>query len=92
MDCLPLVGRQSNGDGPGVVCVPRTISAPGCSGGMLNLFKRKTPRNKLETEYRRLLAEAHRLSTINRAASDQKRAEAEAVLVKMDRLAKEAGA
>lgn len=59
---------------------------------MLNLFKRKTPREKLETEYRRLLAEAHRLSTINRAASDQKRAEAEAVLVKMDRLAKEAGA
>ena len=59
---------------------------------MLNLFKRKTPREKLEAEYRRLLAEAHRLSTINRAASDQKRAEAEAVLVKMDRLAKEAGA
>jgi hypothetical protein len=59
---------------------------------MLNLFKRKTPREKLETEYRRLLAEAHRLSTINRAASDQKRAEAEAVLVKTERLAKEAGA
>ena len=59
---------------------------------MLNLFKRKTPREKLEAEYRRLLAEAHRLSTINRAASDQKRAEAESILEQMERLAKEAGA
>lgn len=41
---------------------------------MLNLFKRKTPREKLEAEYRKLLEEAHRLSTMNRAASDQKRA------------------
>jgi len=56
---------------------------------MLNLFKRKTPREKLEAEYRRLLAEAHRLSTVNRAASDVKRAEAEAILEQMERLAKE---
>jgi hypothetical protein len=56
---------------------------------MLNLFKTKTPREKLEAEYRRLLAEAHRLSTINRASSDLKRAEAEAVLVQMDQLPKE---
>lgn len=56
---------------------------------MRNLFKRKTPREKLEAEYRRLLAEAHRLSTVNRAASDRKRAEAEAVLEQVERLAKE---
>ena len=55
---------------------------------MLNLFKRKTPREKLEAEYRKLLEEAHRLSTMNRAASDQKRAEAEAVLARMDQLQK----
>ena len=56
---------------------------------MLNLFKQKTPHEKLEAEYRRLLAEAHRLSTFNRAASDRKRAEAEAVLEQVERLAKE---
>ena len=55
---------------------------------MLNLFKRKTPREKHEAEYRKLLEEAHRLSTMNRAASDQKHAEAEAVLARMDQLPK----
>lgn len=54
---------------------------------MLNLFKRKSPREKLEAEYRKLLEEAHRLSTTNRAASDRKRAEAEAVLTRMEQLA-----
>jgi len=66
----------------------RTIAARRCSTRMLNLFKRKTPREKLEAEYRKLLEEAHRLSTMNRAASDQKRAEAEAVLARMDQLPK----
>jgi hypothetical protein len=51
---------------------------------MFNLFKRKTERERLEAKYRRLLAEAHRLSTSNRAASDLKRAEAEEVLKRMD--------
>lgn len=56
---------------------------------MLHLFKRKSEREKLEAEYRRLLAEAHKLSTSNRAASDLKRAEAEDVLKRMDQLPKE---
>lgn len=56
---------------------------------MFSLFKRKSERERLEAEYRRLLAEAHRLSTSNRAASDLKRAEAEEVLKRMDQLPKD---
>ncbi|MBK6344286.1 MAG: hypothetical protein IPF41_17370 [Flavobacteriales bacterium] len=46
---------------------------------MLNLFKRKTPRENSRPVSAIAGREAHRLSTINRAASDQKRAEAESI-------------
>ncbi|UXX77649.1 Lacal_2735 family protein [Reichenbachiella carrageenanivorans] len=39
-------------------------------------FLKKNPKKKLEKKYHLLLKEAHRLSTINRALSDQKIAEA----------------
>ena len=45
---------------------------------MLGLFKSK--KNKLHDKYQKLMKEAHRLSTINRARSDQKIVEAEAVM------------
>lgn len=53
---------------------------------MFSLFKKKDPRIVLEKRYRELLEEAHRLSTTDRKASDLKRAEAEAVLAKIEAL------
>jgi hypothetical protein len=49
---------------------------------MFRLFKKKSKVEILNKQYYRLLEEAHRLSTINRKASDEKMAEA-------DRLSKE---
>lgn len=53
---------------------------------MFNLFKKKTKREKLERKYRSLLEESHRLSTIDRKASDLKQAEAAQVLKEMELL------
>lgn len=44
---------------------------------MFGLFKKKDPRAVLEERYKELLAESFRLSTVDRKASDLKRAEAE---------------
>lgn len=52
---------------------------------MFNLFKKKDPREAAMKQYKALLAEAHRLSTIDRKASDLKRAEAEALLDGLDK-------
>jgi hypothetical protein len=49
---------------------------------MFKLFKKKSKLEILDKQYRKLLKEAHRLSTINRKASDEKMTEA-------DRLSKE---
>ncbi len=54
---------------------------------MFGLFK-KDPIKKLEKEYKSLLEESYKLSTIDRKASDLKREEAEAVAKKMDELIK----
>lgn len=51
---------------------------------MLGLFKKKTEKEKLQAQYEKLLKEAHRLSTINRAESDKKAAEADEIAKKMD--------
>jgi len=53
---------------------------------MFSIFKKKSQKDKLHERYQKLMAEAHRLSTSNRAASDQKTAEADAVLKELDRL------
>ena len=53
---------------------------------MFGLFKKTDPRDKLEKEYRALLQQAFELGKSNRAASDLKRAEAEAVLREMEAL------
>ncbi|NOQ71065.1 MAG: Lacal_2735 family protein [Crocinitomix sp.] len=53
---------------------------------MFKLFKKKSPVDKMYNQYEKLLAEAHQLSTINRTASDEKTAEANAILDKIDAL------
>ena len=53
---------------------------------MLGFFKKKTPLEKLQLEYKKLLAEAHKLSKVDRKKSDQKMAEANDILNKIDDL------
>ena len=67
----------------------RTMAFVACSLLMFSIFKKKSERERLEAEYRSLLAEAHRLSTISRAASDLKRAEAEEVIKRLEQLPKD---
>lgn len=52
---------------------------------MFGLFKKKDPREETMKRYKAMLAESHRLSTVDRKASDLKRAEAEALLDELDR-------
>jgi archaellum component FlaC len=44
---------------------------------MFGLFKRKSKLEKLEEKFKKLMSEWHALSSINRAASDKKYAEAQ---------------
>ena len=53
---------------------------------MFGLFGKKDPRAKLEKEYKKLLEESHRLSTIDRAKSDKVRAEAEEIIKQIEAL------
>ncbi|RED48249.1 Lacal_2735 family protein [Seonamhaeicola aphaedonensis] len=46
---------------------------------MFKLFKRKSKREKLEEKFKKLMQEWHKLSSINRAASDKKYAEAQKI-------------
>ena len=52
---------------------------------MFGMFKKKDPREEVLKRYKAMLAESHRLSTVDRKASDLKRAEAEALLDEFDR-------
>ena len=47
---------------------------------MFKLFNKGSKLSKLEKKHKRLLEESFKLSKVNRAASDQKAAEAEEVL------------
>lgn len=53
---------------------------------MFGLFKKKSPKDKLEAKYKKLLEEAHSLSKTDRKAGDAKLAEAEAVLKEIEQL------
>ncbi|MEQ8907821.1 MAG: Lacal_2735 family protein [Vicingaceae bacterium] len=53
---------------------------------MFGLFKKKTEKEKLNEEYKKLIAESHKLSTSNRRASDLKQMEASEVLKKIEAL------
>jgi len=46
---------------------------------MFGLFKKESKKEKLEKKYKKLMAEWHRLSSINRAESDKKYAEAQEI-------------
>lgn len=53
---------------------------------MFGIFKKKTEKQKLEEQYRKLIDEAYKLSHSNRAQSDKKQADAEVVLQKIEKL------
>ncbi|EAR14312.1 GTP cyclohydrolase I [Robiginitalea biformata HTCC2501] len=53
---------------------------------MFGFLKSRTPREKLEVRYKKLLGEAHKLSQTNRSQGDAKYAEAEAVLKEIEML------
>lgn len=53
---------------------------------MLKLFKRKSEVDKLREKHRKLLAEAHALSSVNRRQSDEKIAESEAILKRIQEI------
>lgn len=55
---------------------------------MFGLFKKKTEKEKLEEEYDKLIKESFQLSTIDRKKSDQKAAEANEVLKKLEAMEK----
>lgn len=55
---------------------------------MLNFFKKKSEADKLQQTYEKLMAQAHTLSKTNRAASDSKYAEAQAILDKIESISK----
>ncbi|WP_194851124.1 Lacal_2735 family protein [Nonlabens antarcticus] len=55
---------------------------------MFGLFKKKSEAEKLQEEYKKLMADSHRLSTTDRTASDAAYAEADKVAKKMDALNK----
>jgi hypothetical protein len=53
---------------------------------MFGIFKKKSPIEKLEAKYQKLMEEAYRLSTINRRESDQKTAEANEIFKQIEAL------
>lgn len=55
---------------------------------MFGLFKKKTEAEKLQEKYKKLLAEYHKLSSVDRMAADLLMAEAEAIGKQIDELKK----
>ena len=53
---------------------------------MFGLFKKKSKVEKLQAEYKKLMEEAHRLSTSNRKMSDEKNYEANEILKEIDKI------
>ncbi len=53
---------------------------------MFGIFKKKTEAEKLNEKYQQLMAEAHKISSINRRLSDSKTAEANEILDKLNAL------
>jgi hypothetical protein len=46
---------------------------------MFRFFKKKSKKEKLEEKFKKLMQEWHELSSVNRAASDEKYAEAQEI-------------
>lgn len=53
---------------------------------MFKIFKKKSKLDKLGEQYRKLLKEAHKISTIDRRASDAKFVEAQLILNEIDKI------
>lgn len=53
---------------------------------MFGMFKKKTEKEKLEEEYKKLQKESFNLSTTNRKLSDQKAFEANEVMKQLEKL------
>mgnify|MGYP006307761699 CR=1 FL=1 len=53
---------------------------------MFGFLKSKSPKEKLEAKYKKLMSEAHKLSQVNRSAGDAKYAEADAILEQIKNL------
>ncbi|NRR93164.1 Lacal_2735 family protein [Winogradskyella undariae] len=53
---------------------------------MFGIFKKKSEKEKLQSQYETLLKEAHTLSTTNRKMSDQKTFEADEIMKKLEKL------
>ena len=53
---------------------------------MFNLFKKKSEKEKLQDQYRKLMEEAHKLSHTNRKLADEKTFEADQVMKKLETL------
>ena len=58
---------------------------------MFGLFKKKSPTAALSRKYEKLMKESYELSTVNRQASDAKRAEAERLADEIERIEKQQG-
>lgn len=56
--------------------------------GLFSMFKKESELEKLQKKYKKLLQESFDLSTTNRAQSDIKRGEAEAVAEQIEKLKK----
>jgi hypothetical protein len=55
----------------------------------MGLFGSSNSKEKLEKKYQKLMEESFKLSSKDRAASDQKRAEAEAIMDQIEKLKNE---
>lgn len=53
---------------------------------MFGLFKKKTEKEQLQSQYEKLLREAYLLSSTNRKMSDQKTFEANTVMDQLEKL------
>ena len=53
---------------------------------MFGLFKKKREKEKLQDRYKKLMEEAYKLQSVNRSQSDEKYAEADAILKQIDAL------
>lgn len=57
---------------------------------MFSFFKKKSKKEKLEEKFKKLMQEWHELSSVNRAASDKKYAEAQEIAKLLNDLKDEA--
>ena len=55
---------------------------------MFVLFKKKSEKEKLQDRYKKLMEEAYKLQSVNRSQSDEKYAEADAILKQIEALQK----